>query len=320
MKTPSATSIFSAGFMQPTRWQALQGQAWNLRGIRVFIKREDERDAKNGGALSGNKWCKLQGYFAHAHAMGLPCVVSVGGAWSNHLHAVAHAGKRFGINTVGIIRGDKIHTPMLQEAEAAGMQLEFVSRTQYRARNQMQWQQFFLEKYSPCLMIPEGGAGDFSHQGLELLAQEINGQIKEFAKNQGENKTVLALPVGSGATFSGLRRYVLPAVPVWGFQAFADATLGLRVQENLSACAAPWALFKTDAMRAHRVLPEQLIHFLKNFEQEENILLDPIYTVRMLARLHTMIINGDVPDNTTVLAVHTGGLQGRRGHSLALAA
>lgn len=293
-------------FTQPVRLQPLQGSEWSLRGIRVLIKREDERDA----LLGGNKWCKLVGHLALAREQGLPRLLSTGGIWSNHLHALAHAGQRFGFETVGVVRGKPEQmTAMLEDAALAGMRLEFVSRESYRRRHEAEWQQYFAHKFGPCLIIPEGGSGAPALLGLALLATEI--------ATQTSGSVILATPAGSGTTLAGLRAALPSRFTVWGFQAFADAGLSARLRLALAdADSSSWHLFSTRAMRAHRELTTELAVFLQSFELSEGIPLDPVYTVRMLARLRGLIADGTVPDGSTVIAVHTGGLQGRRGHDL----
>lgn len=293
-------------FARPVRTQALQGSVWSSRGISVAIKREDERDA----VLGGNKWCKLAGHLALAREQNLQRLLSVGGIWSNHLHALAHAGQRFGFETVGVVRGDAAaKTSMLQEAAAAGMQFEFVSRESYRSRHDAQWSHAFVKKYGPCLYIPEGGAGEAAALGLNLLADEIAGQTS--------GSVILAVAVGSGTTLAGLRSVLPSRVTVWGFQAFADSTLQAGLQRKLAAVdPLSWRLFATQGMRAHRTLPNELTEFLQSFEDSEGIALDPVYTVRMLMRLQALIADGTVADGSKIIVLHSGGLQGRRGHDL----
>lgn len=293
-------------FSHPVRLQFLQGKAWSARGICVAIKREDERDA----LLGGNKWCKLAGHLALAREQGFSRLLSVGGVWSNHLHALAHAGQRFGFETVGVVRGNPdAMTAMLREAAAAGMQLEFVSRAHYRSRHEAEWPAHFVRKFGPCLYVPEGGGGAPSALGLAMLAREVAAQVSGPA--------ILATPVGSGTTLAGLRAALPSRFDVWGFQAFADAGLPARLRQILAAAPpSSWRLFSTPAMRVHRELAAELADFLRSFEITEGILLDPVYTVRMLSRLGSLIADGTVPDGSTVIALHTGGLQGRRGHDL----
>lgn len=302
--------LLAQEFSRPTRLQPLQSAPWQLAGVPVFMKREDERDA----VLGGNKWCKLAGHLEAAAAAGQRRLVSVGGLWSNHLHALAHAGQRFGFETVGLVRGEAAAmTPMLHDAQAAGMTLEFVSRTAFRERHDAAWQQEIVQRFGPCRFIPEGGAGPDSRQGLHLLADELSQQLA--------GPVLLALPVGSGTTLTGLRRHLPSRFTLWGFRAFADKTLMQRMRDAVGDdLYGEWQLYDTEAMRSHRELPSVLQDFRHDFEAAENIVLDPVYTLRMMARLQGLLSEGRVPAGTTVVALHTGGLQGRRGHGLALAA
>lgn len=303
------SALPESGFSFPTRLQRLQGEVWSWRGIQVFMKREDERDA----ALGGNKWCKLLGHLEQAAADGVQHLASVGGMWSNHLHALAHAGPRYGMTTTGIVRGDATQmTVTLREAEAAGMQLRFVSREEFRRRHELAWQDQQCAVTGAQRFIPEGGAGVASFTGLSLLAREIEGQMS--------GDFMLAVAAGSGTTLAGLRRALPARISLCGFQAFADAALPARIARMIDDVSAQWSLQETAAMRTHAALPEALENFMKNFEQQENIPLDPVYTVRMMARLAELITAGQVPDGSRILALHSGGLQGRRGHSLQLAA
>lgn len=303
------STLPESGFSFPTRLQRLQGDMWSQRGIQVFMKREDERDP----LLGGNKWCKLLGHFEQAAADGVQHLLSVGGLWSNHLHALAHAGQRYGIATTGIVRGDAEHmTLTLREAEAAGMRLRFVSREEFRRRHELAWQNQQCVVTGAQRFIPEGGAGVESFAGLSLLAREVERQMP--------GDFLFAVATGSGTTLAGLRRALPARVSLCGFQAFADAALPARIAGMIDDAQARWSLQETVAMRRHTGLPEALAHFMQNFEQQENIPLDPVYTVRMMARLAEQIEIGKVPDGSRIVALHSGGLQGRRGHSLQLAA
>lgn len=302
--------LSASEFSTPTRLQPLQAAIWQQQGMRVFMKREDERDA----LLGGNKWCKLLGHLQAAAGAGHRRLVSVGGLWSNHLHALAHAGQRFGFETIGIVRGAREHmTDTLREAEAAGMTLVFVARGEFRERHEKEWQQQLEQRFAPCAFIPEGGAGEGSLPGLACLAEEIMQQLS--------GPVLLALPVGSGTTLAGLRRFLPERFTLWGFQAFADKGLQARIESGLTGVdTGSWSLLATEAMRSHRELPASLQAYARSFQASENIALDPVYTLRMMARLQALISAGRLPAGATVLALHTGGLQGRRGHGLALAA
>jgi len=296
-------------FASPTPLQVLTGLP-GQKNCRVFMKREDLRDPE----LGGNKWCKLAGHLEAARDHGHQRLLSVGGAWSNHLHALAMAGRRFGFETIGLVRGEPCMTPMLCDAMAAGMQVHFIPRETYRQRNLDGGLEALARPWGPCWLIPEGGAGLAAQAGLSCLARELD--------QQTGGEVLLALPVGSGTTLAGLVSALPERFQVWGFQAFQDSTLSARITRQLFAAGqlTRWQLHPTQAMRSHRRLPPALEQMLETFEAEQGIRLDPVYTVRMMTALNQLLDQGVIPDNTTIVALHTGGLQGRRGHGLALAA
>lgn len=294
-------------FTQQTPFIGLSGPGWQRR---TFIKREDLRDAE----LGGNKWCKLAGHIEEAQRRGHDHLLSVGGPWSNHLHALALAGKRFGFSTTGLVRGRPVETPMLADARRAGMDVHFISPGQYKQRNAEGELGRLAASFRPAWLVPEGGGGPEAMPGLARLAAEIERQFP--------GKVLLAVPTGSGTTLAGLVAALPARFTVWGFQAFHDTGLASRVAGMLSgrrSCAA-WQLHDTIAMQSHGRLPERLTAFMTQFEREENVLLDPVYMVRMMEALSMLLEHGHVPSDVTLVALHTGGLQGRRGHGLALAA
>lgn len=301
----SLLSVFSSA---PTPIQALAGR-WQSRHS-VFMKREELRDSE----LGGNKWCKLVGHLMEARRRGYDHLLSVGGSWSNHLHALALAGRRFGFSTTGLVRGEAGITPTLADAMNAGMTLHFISRDAYRQRHTSDGLSELSRAYGPAWVIPEGGEGPYGDAGVSLLAAEISMQLS--------GPVILAVPVGSGTTMAGLVAALPSRFQVWGFQAFNDASLAPRLKARLPERhnGASWKIFPTEAMRTHRQLPVYLQEFIQRFEQEQDIALDPVYTVRMMSALEQLLAVADIPENSTILALHTGGLQGRRGHGLALAA
>lgn len=300
-------SLFSA-FSEPTPIQLLKG-SWQSR-YPVFMKREELRDSE----LGGNKWCKLAGHLEAARLHGHDHLLSVGGAWSNHLHALALAGRRFGFATTGLVRGEEVRTATLTDARQAGMQIHFIPRDAYRQRHSPEGLSALAGEYGQAWVIPEGGEGIHGRVGIARLAGEIESQLS--------GSVIVAVPVGSGTTMTGLVEALPPRFQVWGFQAFNDVSLSGRLEARLSCThqGASWRLYPTQAMRTHRQLPAGLQSFMAAFEAEQDITLDPVYTIRMMSALEQLLAVADIPDNTTILALHTGGLQGRRGHGLALAA
>ncbi|MDP2225858.1 MAG: pyridoxal-phosphate dependent enzyme [Moraxellaceae bacterium] len=293
-------------FSQPTRLQLLQGPQWRALGAPVWIKREDERD----GLLGGNKWCKLMGHLQAARAAGYTQLLSAGGAWSNHLHALAVAGARYGFSTTGLVRGNPCQTPMIADAIAAGMEIRFVPRESYRERHHADWLQR-LTDLPQAWWIPEGGAGPEADVGLQQLAAELEAQT--------DGDVLLAVPVGTGTTFAGLVKALPPRFSVWGFQVFHDANLCKRLTPVLASARAGWQLWPTVSMRQHRTLSPELSAISEQLQAEEGMRLDTVYGVRLMAVLPQRLAQHYCLPATVVI-LHTGGLQGLRGHQFLRAA
>jgi len=84
--------------------------------------------------ISGNKWFKLRYYLEDAKQNNCTEIASFGGAYSNHIVAMACACFENKLQCVGFIRGDQTEdlSPTLQTAKEYGMELQFVNRTDYK--------------------------------------------------------------------------------------------------------------------------------------------------------------------------------------------
>ena len=127
-------------------------------GIELFIKRED----KLHPIISGNKFRKLNYNIQEAKKLGHTTLLTFGGAFSNHILAVAGAGAEFGFKTIGIIRGEELENkiaenPTLAKAQELGMQFHFVSRTTYRDKEEKMFVNHLHEMFGDFYLIPEGG-------------------------------------------------------------------------------------------------------------------------------------------------------------------
>jgi 1-aminocyclopropane-1-carboxylate deaminase len=179
--------------------------------IELWMKRDDLLHP----VISGNKWRKLKYSLDYALSSGADTIVSMGGAYSNHLHALAFAGKVVGLKTLGFIRGERPETltPTLCELQNWGMELKYVSRSDYR----------LLRQYKGChdlpgLMprqywLPEGGAQALALKGVAELVNEIDVAYD-----------ILCVPCGTGATLAGIIDAVPEQVAVMGFAALKNAS------------------------------------------------------------------------------------------------
>jgi 1-aminocyclopropane-1-carboxylate deaminase len=263
-----------------------------------------------GGLAPGNKTFKLEHNLRRARSQGHKRLLSFGGAWSNHLHALAAVGAECGFETIGIVRGEMSATPsaMLLDAQDWGMRLEYVSRQDYRRRNEPDYLLDLEHRYGPCLMIPEGGANVAGAVGCAQIAKRLL-QADELA-------AVVVLPVGTGTTLAGLASALLPNIQVLGISVLKGAyDLDSGVAEMLQQLApdamASWQILHDYHCGGYAKVSEDLQAFILAFESVHRIPLDPVYTGKALYGVHQMLLRGDNLEHCVF--VHTGGLQGRRG-------
>jgi 1-aminocyclopropane-1-carboxylate deaminase len=271
--------------------------------VNLWIKRDDLLHS----VISGNKWRKLKYNLNHALSLGADTIISMGGAYSNHLHALAYTGKMLGLKTVGFIRGERSTslTPALQDMENWGMELRFVSRSDYRqCRNYKRWQDLpGIKLYQ--YWLPEGGANNQALKGIAELADEIDIPYD-----------TLCVACGTGATLAGLINAVPGQQSVLGFAALKNADfLRTDVQSMLPGEFHNWEIFLDYHFGGFAKLKPELALFMSDFEQKTSIPLEPVYTGKMLYGIYDLIAKGCFKPGQRIIALHTGGLQGKRGYA-----
>lgn len=267
---------------------------------------------QGGGMAPGNKAFKLEENLAAARNLGVSRLVSFGGAWSNHLHALAAVGFERGLETVGIVRGESTsaESAMLADARAWGMEIHRVSRAEYRRRNDADYLARVQRQFAPCLVIPEGGANAAGARGCMAIAD----LVRQHAP--GVKRVVLA--VGTGTTLGGLAAGLGESYEVAGVSVLKGALdCEQRVRLALGACSrarpARWHILYDDHCGGFARTTAGLRTFILDFEQAHGVPLEPVYTGKMLLAIHRHLQSGLWDRDTPVLAIHTGGLQGRRG-------
>ena len=263
-----------------------------------------------GGLAPGNKVFKLRANLELARSQGLGRLVSFGGAWSNHLHALAAVAHENGLESVGLVRGGERETPMLEEARSWGMKIVSMSREDYRRRNDSRFLEKITREYQPCMLIPEGGANREGIRGCTEIAR----LIKEAGP--GFNRSVL--PVGTGTTLAGIVAGLGAGHEVVGISALKGAfDLERRVDSALkqvgSEDCADWQILHGFHCGGFARVSPELREFILAFEKVHGVPLDPVYTGKMLLAIHQKAVVGEWDTRQPLLAIHTGGLQGRRG-------
>lgn len=282
-------------------------------GIELWVRRDDLLDLE----LSGNKFYKLFFNLQCARAQGFSRLISFGGAYSNHLHALAAAAKRYGFSALGVIRGERPAqlSPTLSDAEAWGMQLVFISRAEYDRKTEADWLAALQACYGVSYLIPEGGANLEGARGMQLLGQALELQT------QGDY-TAACIPVGTGTSLAGLAAGIGPDKKALGFSVLKGegglvrdiANAYRQLTPAASSEAGNWRLISGFHAGGYAKKPGiGLFDFWRGFEQETAIPLDPVYTIKMFWGIHSLAQLGYWPRGSRLVAVHSGGLQGRRG-------
>lgn len=268
----------------------------------------------SGGLAPGNKWYKLQGNLAEAQRLGARRLVSFGGAWSNHLHALAALGAEQGYETVGLVRGEpgEADTAMLADARRWGMRLVRVSRSEYRRRNDPDYLQGISERFAPCLVIPEGGANAAGTRGCLAIAALLRTAAPRVKR--------VVLAVGTGTTLAGIAAGLGPGHEVIGVSALKGAVdLEQRISRLLDDYAAAdiarWSVLHDFHCGGFARVSDELRQFMLAFERVYEVPLDPVYTAKAMLAIHTKLKSGEWDASEPIVMVHTGGLQGRRGFS-----
>jgi 1-aminocyclopropane-1-carboxylate deaminase len=288
--------------------QSLHEPLCRERGIELAIARLDLIDT----GVSGNKWFKLHQNLELARQHGCRRIVSFGGPWSNHIHALADAGRRFGFATVGIIRGYEALplTPTLTDARRWGMQLEFVDHAQYRLKNDADWLSALQRRFEPCMIVPEGGSNSAGVAGC--------GQIMATIEDAGFKPDTAVLACGTGATLAGILQRPGQLQKVLGVSVLKGDTEVPRRVYSLAAgqinATLDWDIDTEHHYGGYARTSGTLLGFIEWFYQRHNIILEPVYSGKMMAALYHRLESGWFAPGEQVMAIHCGGLQGLRGY------
>ncbi len=270
------------------------------KSVKLFMKREDLIHLE----ISGNKYWKLFHNVNNYLTENIqnPLLISFGGAYSNHIAALSALGKINNINTLGIIRGNELEytwrdNPTLKFAFENGMQFRFVTREEYRDKEFLSEQ--LQNEFSNALIIPEGGSNPLAIEGVKNM---LNSDTQEF--------DYLCSAVGTGGTVAGISKFAESDQKVIGFKVVNDDSL----QSKISELSGKDNFELIDAYDGgYGKISDNNIRFINKFSIEYGVQLEPVYTGKMMMKLLELIEEGYFPENSKILAFHTGGLQGIEG-------
>ena len=296
-------------FFNTQKSSLLKKQEFELlsaNGIDLWIKRDDLLHPD----VSGNKWRKLKYNLIEAENLEHDTLLTFGGAFSNHIAAVAAAGSLFNFKTIGLIRGEKQKelNPTLQFATEKGMQLYYINRNDYRKKNDPDFIKSFEKDFGRFYYLPEGGTNQLAVKGCSEIISEINQQLKQ-------SPDYICAPCGTGGTLAGLISKANPKSKVIGFSTLKGDFLEKEINDLLNRFtpnySKNWTLNTDYHFGGYAKWTEELISFIN--QMHPTIILDPVYTGKMFFGIFDLIEKGFFEKGCTIVAIHTGGLQGIEG-------
>ena len=291
----------------PSPLNLLNDKLFEEAGLKVFAKRDDLIDEE----ISGNKWRKLKHNIINSD--GLP-ILTFGGAFSNHIAATAATCNRLGRKSIGVIRGERSKTlnNTLKQAEDYGMQLIFISRSDYRSKNDPIFIDSLHNKLGEFYLVPEGGANIYGVMGSKEIIDEIN-QPFDY----------LVSAMGTGATLSGMllasnTNQKQVGIPVLKNGGFLNGEVNTLISDycNEFIQSEPKGNFKifTDYhFGGYARISDELIEFIRYFNKQHNIKTDPVYSGKSAFALYDLIKKNYFKKGSTIVWLHCGGLQGIEG-------
>ncbi len=270
------------------------------KGIQLAFKREELLFP----GISGNKYRKLKYNIQAAKAAKQHTLLTFGGAFSNHIAAVAYAGAVHGFKTIGVIRGEELASlplnPTLEKAKSHGMSFHFVTREAYREKHRPQFVAKLQETFGHFYLIPEGGTNALAVKGCREILHELDTKF-----------THISVAVGTGGTLSGLAEAAFDHQEILGFPALKGAFLQKDIcnftQQN------NWSLFESYHFGGYAKVTPTLVNFANQFNMDTGIVLDPVYTAKMVFGVMDLIENDYFESGAHILMIHTGGLQAIEG-------
>ncbi|MFT6809395.1 MAG: 1-aminocyclopropane-1-carboxylate deaminase [Saprospiraceae bacterium] len=272
-------------------------------GINLFIKRDDTIHPH----ICGNKWRKLKYGLIAALEAGEQGVITYGGAYSNHLVAVAAAAHFGEIASSGIVRSyePELKNPSLHICRSYGMKLYFVHPKDYRLKSDSPQVQEILKNYSNYKEIPEGGTQESALKGVGEIVQEVDDQIREKLIDK------IYTPIGTGGTMVGLVKQLNAKTQVIGVSPFKGEIKRVTGLDFLDATSSPnWNIVSDTLGIRFGAYSEDIVNYITQFFETQGIVLDPIYTARAMMKLEADCNAGELKEGSNIAMLHTGGLQG----------
>jgi len=284
------------------RWTAISTDTWHISDHqRCDVLRLD----KIHPVVSGNKWFKLKNYIATAKQNNLTTLISFGGAYSNHLLALAFAARENNLASVGIVRGEAgtQPSPTLLQAGQLGMEIEFISREQYQHKTEPGFLNHLHSKWNHAMIIPEGGYGAPGAAGASEIAELVN--FPSYSH--------VICAVGTGTMMAGLMNAKTQNQKVIGISVMkGNHSLKASVRDLLNKPTEEPLIEQDFHFGGYAKFNPALIAFMNELYQQSGIPTDIVYTGKLFFATRALVEQNGIPANSSILLIHSGGLQGNR--------
>lgn len=296
----------------PSRCERVEYPGWE--DIDVWIKRDDQLHT----TVSGNKFRKLKYNLLPIENPGI--LLSMGGPYSNHLHALAYAAREGACPCFAFVRGEpgEMRSPTLRDCMDWGMSLLFVSRTQFRQLRsdadywRVLWREWHGNSLDPILWLPEGGSNRMAMRGVAELVDELPFKPDHIISACGSGATLAGLALG----MAGSGRTTGVAV-LKGADYLRDQVRAMLLHYPASS-ESSFELLTGYHDGGYGRASTELLKFCREFSLKTGIPVEPVYTGKVCRALKSLIDSGHFLRGERIVLLHTGGLQGARGHNLAL--
>jgi len=282
----------------PTPVQEIREEIFDTFALKVFMKRDDLIHPE----VSGNKWRKLKYNLKHACDIGVSQIISFGGAFSNHIHALGYACRDLKLPLTIFVRGERTLplNPTLADLTSLGVNIRYLSREKYRERNSEVFLRSLEKDFPDSMIIPEGGSNQLALTGVGEMIAELKQQYDD-----------ILLPVGTGGTLAGCSVAAPSGTNITGFVVLKGAD-GIAADINRLTTRKNYALCHDYHFGGYAKYTPELVEFMNTFKAQHGISLDPVYTGKMIFGFYQRVAKGFYR-NKRILLIHTGGLQGVRG-------
>lgn len=285
------------GPLLPSPLEVLDDDRLRRRGVTLSLKRDDLIHPD----IPGNKWRKLKYNLAEATAGGHYTLLTFGGAYSNHIRAVAAAGRLFGFRTIGVIRGEE-HLPLnpvLAFAAEHGMTLEYLDRETYRRKHSLDVVDPLRQRFGEFFLLPEGGSNAAAVRGTAELPGELTTPYD-----------VLCCACGTGGTLAGLAAGLPAGRRALGFAALKGADFlnddVRRLQREAGTETTNWTIELRYHFGGFARRSAELGGFIDDFRERHAIDLEWVYVAKMMYGIVDMAQRGEFAPGTSIVAVVTG--------------